>query len=206
MPATLRRSSRGSRGGIVDLTKDEPDDSRSSGIDLSLPVAPRTRKRTATTATLSSSEGTKKRRTSQSSSRPTKSRRDTIDDTSSIFSGFDSPRKVEIESHDSIDLSNADEVPEEFLAPKVDNRVKLGNFQCVICMDDVSALTVTHCGHLFCSECLHSSLHIDSMKKTCPVCRTKVDLKDKKSKNTKSYYHLELKVMTATKKGKQPAR
>lgn len=61
-------------------------------------------------------------------------------------------------------------------------------------------------GHLFCSECLHSSLHIDSMKKTCPVCRTKVDLKDKKGKNTKSYYHLELKVMTATKKGKQPAR
>lgn len=43
------------------------------------------------------------------------------------------------------------------------------------------------------------------MKKTCPVCRTKVDLKDKKGKNTKSFYHLELKIMTANKKGKQPA-
>ena len=56
-------------------------------------------------------------------------------------------------------------------------------------------------GHLFCSECLHSALHIDNMKKTCPVCRTKVDPKEKKGKNQKSYYHLELKIMTANKKG-----
>ncbi|OTA80438.1 hypothetical protein M434DRAFT_86414 [Hypoxylon sp. CO27-5] len=71
-------------------------------------------------------------------------------------------------------------------------------------MDDASHLTVTHCGHLFCSECLHSALHIDNMKKTCPVCRTKVDPKEKKGKNQKSYYHLELKIMTANKKGKRP--
>lgn len=30
--------------------------------------------------------------------------------------------------------------------PKEDNVVKLGNFQCVICMDDCTDLTVTHCG------------------------------------------------------------
>jgi hypothetical protein len=32
------------------------------------------------------------------------------------------------------------------MAPKVDSRVKIGKFQCVICMDDTAALTVTHCG------------------------------------------------------------
>jgi E3 ubiquitin-protein ligase RNF5 len=30
--------------------------------------------------------------------------------------------------------------------PKEDNMVKLGKFQCVICMDDCTDLTVTHCG------------------------------------------------------------
>ncbi|KAI0902480.1 hypothetical protein F4806DRAFT_447175 [Annulohypoxylon nitens] len=108
-------------------------------------------------------------------------------------------------AHETIDLSNAADVPDDLLANKCDNRVKIGKFQCVICMDDASHLTVTHCGHLFCSECLHSALHIDNMKKTCPVCRTKVDPKEKKGKNQKSYYHLELKIMTANKKGKQPA-
>lgn len=144
----------------MDLTKDEPDDYRNSGIDLTLPEAPRTRKRSTATATattaLSSSEGAKRRRTSQSSSRPIKSRRITIDDSSSIFGDFDSPHKAENEGHDSIDLSNVDAVPEELLAPKVDKRVKLGKFQCVICMDDVSALTVTHCG-------MYMSLKISSL-------------------------------------------
>jgi E3 ubiquitin-protein ligase RNF5 len=41
-----------------------------------------------------------------------------------------------------------DEVPEEVAPPesKEKNTVKLGTFQCVICMDDVTDLTVTHCG------------------------------------------------------------
>jgi hypothetical protein len=42
------------------------------------------------------------------------------------------------------------------------------------------------------------------MKRTCPVCRTRVDLKDKKGKQTKTFYHLELKIMTANQKGKRP--
>ncbi|RYP22254.1 hypothetical protein DL765_001768 [Monosporascus sp. GIB2] len=210
MPPALRRSSRGSRGGggVVDLTKEEPDfDNMNSGIDPTTPMAPRARKRHRASI-VRSLDDAKRRRTSQSSSHPVKAGKNTLPryDASSPFEeDFGSPQKTDNEDPDSIDLSNVDEVPTALMAPKVDNRIKLGKFQCVICMDDVTALTVTHCGHLFCSECLHSSLHIDSMKKTCPVCRTKVDLKDKKGKNTKSYYHLELKVMTATKKGKRPA-
>ncbi|GAW23596.1 hypothetical protein ANO14919_131700 [Xylariales sp. No.14919] len=99
---------------------------------------------------------------------------------------------------EKIDLTNATEVPAELMAPKVDNRVKIGTFQCAICMDDATALTVTHCGHLFCAECLGASLQRQG--NTCPMCRVKVHAKTK----GKSYYGLQLKVMTAKKKGKLP--
>lgn len=110
-----------------------------------------------------------------------------------------------------MDLSKADDVPQELLKPKVDNRVKLTSYNCSICMDDVTNLTVTHCGHMFCSECLHSALHIDPIKKSCPICRTKVEVKSKTGPNPKkfdqrTFYHLELKLMTANRKGKQAAR
>ncbi|KAI1505478.1 hypothetical protein F5X99DRAFT_245348 [Biscogniauxia marginata] len=205
MSLSTSRRRRSSRGGVVDLTKEEPDfDAPNYGIDPSTPALtmPTTRRRNTAGATRSSGEPSRKRRPSAStSSRPGKTRRKETsrNDLASPFDDDEQPALLEHDVPDSIDLSNVTEVP------RVDNRVKLSKFQCVICMDDVTALTVTHCGHLFCSECLHSALHIDSMKKTCPVCRTKVDLKDKKGKNTKSYYHLELKVLTATKKGKRPA-
>ncbi|RYP41471.1 hypothetical protein DL767_000976 [Monosporascus sp. MG133] len=151
MPPALRRSSRGSRGGggVVDLTKEEPDfDNMNYGIDPMTPMAP-TRARKRQSATFITSDDTKRRRTSQSSSRLANARKNTLPqyDASSPFEeDFDSPQKTDDEDPDSIDLSNVDEVPTELMAPKVDNRVKLGKFQCVICMDDVTALTVTHCG------------------------------------------------------------
>lgn len=46
----------------------------------------------------------------------------------------------------TIDLTDANEVPDEFKKPDIDNRVKISSFQCVICMDDVTTLTLTHCG------------------------------------------------------------
>lgn len=49
----------------------------------------------------------------------------------------------------TLDLTNATEVPEELKEPTKDNRIKLAAFQCVICMDDVTNLTVTHCGKCF---------------------------------------------------------
>lgn len=181
-----------------------------SGASSSLSLAampPTTRRQSLTGA---ANPSARKRRPSaprSPSRRPTKARRKVPhipdDGQPSPFDDDDLFEPNGREGSDTIDLSNATEVPPELVAPKVDNRVKISKFQCVICMDDTTALTVTHCGHLFCSECLHSSLHIDSLKRTCPVCRAKIDPKDKKGK--KSYYHLELKVMTATKKGKQPA-
>lgn len=52
------------------------------------------------------------------------------------------------DTYDTIDLTEATEIPKELTKPKVDNRIKLSGFQCVICMDDVTTLTVTHCGML----------------------------------------------------------
>lgn len=46
----------------------------------------------------------------------------------------------------TIDLTGADEVPEDLSKPEDDNRVKLATFQCAICMDDAATLTVTTCG------------------------------------------------------------
>ncbi|KAM4068159.1 zinc finger, c3HC4 type (RING finger) domain-containing protein [Hirsutella rhossiliensis] len=107
----------------------------------------------------------------------------------------------------TIDLTEANEVPEELKKPKVDNRVKISAFQCAICMDDVTTLTVTHCGHLYCQQCLHSSLNVDSTKGKCPMCRTKIDMKSRSSYSmkTKGFWPLELKLMTTTSKGKRKA-
>lgn len=50
----------------------------------------------------------------------------------------------------TIDLTEANEVPEDLRKPDVDNRIKISKFQCVICMDDATTLTVTHCGKSMC--------------------------------------------------------
>ncbi|PBP21397.1 zinc finger, ring-type containing protein [Diplocarpon rosae] len=85
--------------------------------------------------------------------------------------------------------------------------VKLSEFQCIICMDSPTDLTVTYCGHLFCSECLHQALYAGD-KKCCPVCRSNISAP--KAGTTKQprngVFTLEMKLMTARRKGKQPMR
>ena len=46
--------------------------------------------------------------------------------------------------HDVVDLVDTNEVPTELLKPK--EYTKLSGFQCVICMDKCTNITVTHCG------------------------------------------------------------
>lgn len=47
---------------------------------------------------------------------------------------------------DVIDLVDTDVVPPPLKPPPPKNEIRLSAFQCVICMDDVTNLTVTHCG------------------------------------------------------------
>ena len=61
---------------------------------------------------------------------------------------------------DVVDLADTEEVPESMRAkPKPKNEIKLSAFQCVICMDNVTGLTVTHCGKLFSLPCLYLPFH-----------------------------------------------
>jgi hypothetical protein len=64
---------------------------------------------------------------------------------------FDSSDVEQGTEYKVIDLVDKDEVlpapePDPAEPEKEKNTVKLGTFQCVICMDDVTDLTVTHCG------------------------------------------------------------
>ncbi|KAI1813905.1 hypothetical protein GGS20DRAFT_445833 [Poronia punctata] len=206
MPQVSSRRGRSTtQGGTVDIYKEEPEfGAHDLRVDSSRPIPnmPATTRRQNVTANDPPDRKRRPSATPLERRRQPKSRR--TDSNDDVFSFSDSDLDSLFDGDvENIDLSNVDTVPESFMAPKVDNRVKLGKFQCVICMDNTTAITVTHCGHLFCSECLHSALYIDDIKRPCPVCRTKVD--PKKPKAVKSFYHLELKVMTAKKKGKQLA-
>lgn len=68
---------------------------------------------------------------------------------------------LDSDDKDIINLADPDEYPKAKSEPEVDNSVKLGTFQCVICMDNVADLTVTFCGEwrytIFYSHPLHSS-------------------------------------------------
>ncbi|RAL59231.1 hypothetical protein DID88_006946 [Monilinia fructigena] len=85
--------------------------------------------------------------------------------------------------------------------------VKLVEFQCIICMDNPTDLTVTHCGHLFCAECLHSALHAGNTgRKTCPVCRTAVASVPGRRFPKNGTFPISIKLMTANKMGKKPTK
>ncbi|EAQ91320.1 hypothetical protein CHGG_03255 [Chaetomium globosum CBS 148.51] len=100
-----------------------------------------------------------------------------------------------------VDLVDKDEVPSEILnSQEKKNYTRMSTFDCVICMDSVKDLTVTHCGHLFCSACLHSALNMDPNRRICPICRQKIDKMpingSKFGQKAKGYYSLELKLLT----------
>ncbi|KAM0254843.1 hypothetical protein ACHAQJ_006384 [Trichoderma viride] len=156
----------------------------------------------------------KRQRVMPSATEPTStSLQPAVDDDNDSLFGFSPSRPgsssgLKDEDYTTIDLTEATDVPDELKKPEVDNRVKVSAFQCVICMDDVTGLTLTHCGHLFCAQCLHSSLNIESTRGKCPMCRAKIDMKtrDNYSMKTKGYWPLELKLMTTTRQGKRKAQ
>jgi len=49
---------------------------------------------------------------------------------------------------------------------------KDGGHSCCICTSTVSNVSITECGHPFCSDCLHSWL---AKNNSCPVCRMKIN-------------------------------
>ncbi|KAK6536527.1 SUMO-targeted ubiquitin ligase complex subunit slx8 [Arthrobotrys megalospora] len=60
-------------------------------------------------------------------------------------------------------------------------RRKIADFKCVICLDDPENLSATPCGHLFCNECIKTTLRFGRPSAKfgkCPVCRGKVVIKE----------------------------
>ncbi|OBT74732.1 hypothetical protein VF21_06665 [Pseudogymnoascus sp. 05NY08] len=88
---------------------------------------------------------------------------------------------------------------------ELDKPQKLATTQCVICLDQPDELAITHCGHMFCSACLHGALNVGTGKRSCPVCRTAIGAPKKDGKQPKTgVFHLSMKLMTK-KQGKKPA-
>lgn len=59
---------------------------------------------------------------------------------------------------------------------------KIGQRQCIICMEAYTNATVTRCGHIYCHECLTQALlagekNNDRAGGNCPVCRKPVSRK-----------------------------
>ncbi|KAK4151508.1 hypothetical protein C8A00DRAFT_17081 [Chaetomidium leptoderma] len=107
-----------------------------------------------------------------------------------------------------VDLVDKDEVPAEIVKSQDTRKyVKLSVFDCVICMDNAKDLTITHCGHLFCAECLHSALNMNQTRQICPICRQRIEKMPNSGKfgqKTKGFYPLELKLTTRKILGNRP--
>ncbi|MCJ1224352.1 SUMO-targeted ubiquitin ligase complex subunit slx8 [Toensbergia leucococca] len=89
---------------------------------------------------------------------------------------------------------------------QADKPLKISTLQCIICMEPMTNITVTHCGHLFCHTCLMEALIAGEQQgpdpgkgpSRCPVCRKKV-IRPKEGKDLHQIIPLEIKVMTKNK-------
>ncbi|KAF2863214.1 hypothetical protein K470DRAFT_262332 [Piedraia hortae CBS 480.64] len=65
------------------------------------------------------------------------------------------------------------------------SRLKIGQRTCIICMETFTNITVTHCGHIYCHECLLQALKIGERNAAgighCPMCRQTVRQKKGRS-------------------------
>jgi len=93
--------------------------------------------------------------------------------------------------------------------------IRLSDLQCVVCMDNMTNITATYCGHLFCHTCLMEALiagenqgpDIGKGTSKCPVCRKKV-VRPREGKDMNQLIPLEIKLLTksAIARGKERAR
>lgn len=185
MPPTTRSSS------VVDLTETSPPSNE-------LPLPPSSRKRKAETPSVGRASKTTRPRNSSSSSPGQESHDDVA--VVDLVDVENDKQYEELRAKKQAELIKAQNEAE------ANKPVKLAAFECIICMSNPTDLTVTHCGHLFCAECLHHALYAGD-KKCCPVCRTIINPGKAGAKQPKNgVFALEMKLMTAKKIGKQPVK
>eukprot|EP00124_Ichthyophonus_hoferi_P001787 Ihof_evm11s103 gene=Ihof_evmTU11s103 len=84
---------------------------------------------------------------------------------------------------------DGEKVKETFLKEEVLDRVKAMNtedYECPICMDLAELVSVTRCGHLFCSVCIKNHMALSNEQRDddiayCPTCRYELKEGDVKS-------------------------
>ncbi|KAL9000309.1 MAG: hypothetical protein Q9169_001026 [Polycauliona sp. 2 TL-2023] len=98
--------------------------------------------------------------------------------------------------------------------PQGEVPTKMANVQCIICMEPMTDMTVTHCGHIFCHTCIMEALIAGENQgepgkgtSKCPVCRKKVARPKEKSRDKRDVIPLEIKFIrkSTSDKGKAKA-
>ncbi|KAK6361626.1 SUMO-targeted ubiquitin ligase complex subunit slx8 [Orbilia blumenaviensis] len=101
------------------------------------------------------------------------------------------PKKAKTEAVEVVDMINIDDdddfqkiMHEQMIKTQREEgnaRRKIADFKCVICLDDPENLSATPCGHLFCNECIKTTLRFGrptAKLGKCPVCRGKVAIRE----------------------------
>ncbi|XP_017042147.1 E3 ubiquitin-protein ligase complex slx8-rfp subunit slx8-like [Drosophila ficusphila] len=73
-----------------------------------------------------------------------------------------------VKPEEIIDLTGSDEEENEGPSPV---EFRDDGYLCPICKDKPEDTVTTHCGHVFCNECLMAALRISYL---CPLCKSEV--------------------------------
>ncbi|KAK6351144.1 SUMO-targeted ubiquitin ligase complex subunit slx8 [Orbilia javanica] len=100
-------------------------------------------------------------------------------------------KKAKIEPVEVVDMVNVEDeddfkkiMQEQMIKTQREEgnaRRRIADFKCVICLDDPENLSATTCGHLFCNDCIKTTLRFGQPSAKfgkCPVCRGKVVIKE----------------------------
>jgi len=124
--------------------------------------------------------------------------RPTSPQSDAIQSGGSRAAPIEIEDIDAIDVEEDENPAKDALKDALqkqreeqvkaqreesDKPLKLNNLSCVICMEPVTNITATSCGHIFCHHCLIAALNAgearrrpgEAKRSQCPNCRKNLD-------------------------------
>ena len=162
MPPNTRRRS------IVDLTNDS-----SPPAESPRPRQPKSLKRVAQ----ESAQG-------QSSKRRKGTSRSVKADEAAEIEQLDLTNEAPSAEEELAQAQTAAAVLAQQAATSASGPLKIGQRQCIICMENFTNITITACGHVYCHECLTQALlagekNSDGGKANCPVCRKQVNRKIK---------------------------
>lgn len=160
MRSSTRRRQRGTTA-TVDLTTD-------SSPTRDAPGEPRSLKRSAEESS-SQARAKRTRRSSNANEARSPTNIEELDLTNEAPSAEEELRQTQ----------QASAIAAQQAAATSSGPLKIGKRQCIICMEPFTDATITHCGHVYCHECLTQALlagekNSERGSGNCPVCRKPV--------------------------------